>query len=64
MPVGDCAYTVMRYEENEISCGIAYRGDDYSTMVLGFPIESIKSSEQRDSLMSDALQVLSAPFKK
>ncbi|MDD7250828.1 MAG: xanthan lyase [Prevotellaceae bacterium] len=64
MPVGDGAYTVMRYEENEISCGIAYRGDDYSTMVLGFPIESIKSSEQRDSLMSDALQVLSAPFKK
>lgn len=63
LPVGDDAYTVFRYCENEISAGIAYRGTDYSTYVLGFPFESLKNGTDRDELMSCVLQFLSAPLK-
>lgn len=47
--------TIMRYSENNISAGIACRSDNYSTVVLGFPFECIKSSLARDALMKSIL---------
>ena len=49
------SYTIQRYGENNISAGIFYRGDTYSTCVLGYPFETIKSEVQRDALMNAIL---------
>lgn len=46
--------TIMRYTENNISAGVAWKGN-YRTVTLGFPFESIKIPASRESLM---LQVL------
>ncbi len=49
------AYTVMRYAENNLSAGIAYRGA-YKTIVLGFPFETIRTEKERNELMHNILQ--------
>ena len=54
-PFGKGSYTIQRYGENNISAGIFYRGDTYSTCVLGYPFETIKSEVQRDALMNAIL---------
>jgi hypothetical protein len=48
------AFTVMRYAENTLSAGVAYKGD-YRTVVLGFPFESIRTAEERNMLMQQVL---------
>lgn len=50
-PVGENAFTVFRYSENNLSAGVIYKGEEYSTAVLGFPIESIKGNEDRTRLV-------------
>lgn len=49
-PAGEGGYTILRYAENNIGAGVAYQGD-YKTCILGFPFESIRTSEERDRLM-------------
>jgi len=51
MPVGENAWSIFRYAENNISAGIAYDGTDYKTVVLGFPIEVLDSEEQVNDLI-------------
>ena len=48
------AFTVLRYSENNLSAGIAYKGD-YKTCVLGFPFESVRPPEEREQLMNAIL---------
>lgn len=48
------AFTVLRYSENNLSAGIAYKGD-YKTCVLGFPFESVRTPEEREQLMKAIL---------
>jgi hypothetical protein len=55
-PVGENAWTIFRYSENNISAGVAYKGKDYRCVTLGFPIETLSDSQQIDTLMSDLLQ--------
>lgn len=57
------AYTVMRYPENNLSAGVAYRGA-YKTCVLGFPFESIRTAEERACLMNAILTFFDTPAKK
>ncbi len=51
-PVGEGAYTVFRYAENNISAGTAYAGP-YKTVILGFPVETLDSQEQIDCLIGE-----------
>lgn len=53
-PAAEGAYTVMRYAENNLSAGVAYRGD-YKTCVLGFPFEAIRTESEREALMNAIL---------
>ena len=39
------AFTILRYSDNNISAGVAYKGD-YKTVCLGFPIETVRSYYQ------------------
>lgn len=55
VPVGRGAFTVMRYSDNNISAAVAYKGDDYSTVVLGFPVEAVRGHDKRTELIGKAL---------
>lgn len=52
------AHTIFRYTENRLSAGIYYHGSRYNTCVLGFPFESIRTPETRNSLMKEILRLL------
>lgn len=52
--------TLMRYTENNLVAGIAFQGDGYRTVVLGFPFETIDSMAAREGLMNQILNF----FKK
>lgn len=58
VPEGENAYTIYRYPENAISAGVAYKGTDYRTCILGFPFESLKDSRSRDEVMKNTLDLL------
>lgn len=57
-PADKNGYTVIRYSENNLSAAIAYKGSGYKTYIMGLPFESIKNSNDRDSLMSKILSFL------
>ncbi len=54
-PASNDAYTIFRYKENRISAGVAYRGEKYSTVVLGFPIETLKSQNEIDKIITETI---------
>ena len=54
LPVGG-AYSTYVYTPGNYGAGIAYKGADYRTFVLGFPLESIDSTTERARLMKAAL---------
>lgn len=58
MPVGDGAWTIYRYADNNISAAVAYEGPDYRTVVFGFPLETLKTQEQLNDLMEKIMQFL------
>ena len=56
LPSGN-AYSAFVYTPGNYGAGIAYKGSDYRTFVLGFPFESIEGTEQRARVMKAALGV-------
>lgn len=57
-PATKDAYTIMRYSENNLSAGVAYKGA-YKTYVLGFPFESVRTGSEREALMNAILAFFS-----
>lgn len=53
------AFTPLVYTPNQESAGVAYKGDDYRTFILGFPFESIESETDRSHLMATILNFFS-----
>lgn len=51
----DTAFPVFTYAPGNQSAGIAYKGTDYRTFVLGFPLESILSEIDRATIMTGIL---------
>lgn len=49
-PADKKAKVIMRYTENNISAGIAYKGD-YRVVIFGFPFETILSEKSRTRVM-------------
>ncbi|MEN8202161.1 MAG: xanthan lyase [Bacteroidota bacterium] len=56
-PADSSAITLLRYAENNMSAGVAYRGD-YGVVVLGFPFETIGDPKDRDFIMRRTLKYL------
>jgi hypothetical protein len=56
-PVDSTAITLLRYAENNMSAGVAYRGD-YGVVSMGFPFETIKDQEMRDRIMKQTITYL------
>lgn len=53
-PKGRGAWTIFRYKDNNISAGVAYKGD-YNVVSLGFPVETIKSKSDIDTLINSVI---------
>ena len=62
-PYGKNAYIAMRYATNNQSAAVAYNGDDYRSVVMGFPFEAVIDHEQRHSLMQGVLEFLTREKK-
>ena len=56
VPVGENAYTVFRYADNDISAGVAYKGKDYKVVSLGFPIETLTDQDQIDGIVASIMK--------
>ncbi len=56
-PIDSTAVTLMRYSENNMSAGVAFRGD-YGIVALGFPFESVVNQEMRDTIMMRTINYL------
>ena len=52
-PADKNAFTIFRYAENNLSAGVLYKGEKYSTCILGFPIEAVKEQEKRNELVKN-----------
>jgi hypothetical protein len=60
-PADSCAYTALRYSENNLSAGVVFGGseqDHWRTVVFGFPFESLKGDAVRSSMMKKILNFL------
>ena len=61
VPAPDCilpmngSYSTFVYTPGNYGAGIAYKGTDYRTFVLGFPLESIEETQQRAGVMRAAI---------
>lgn len=55
-PVGN-AFAAMRYADGQ-TAAVAYEGNDYRSMAIGFPLECIKNEQKRHALMRGILQFL------
>lgn len=56
-PLDDKAFTPFAYGNSRRSAAVAYTGD-YRSILLGFPFEAIRSSVDRDIVMSSLLKFL------
>lgn len=56
-PVDSTAITLLRYSENNMSAGVAYRGA-YGVVALGFPFETIVDQAMRDIIMKKSINYL------
>ncbi len=54
VPADKDAFTIFRYSDNNISAGVAYKGE-YKTVSLGFPIETLATPCQIEKLMGEVL---------
>ncbi|MBO4768936.1 MAG: N-acetylmuramoyl-L-alanine amidase, partial [Bacteroidales bacterium] len=51
------AFTLFRYDNN-LSAGVAYLGDDYKAVTLGFPIEALATQQQVDALLGSIVNMM------
>ena len=56
VPASDGARTVFRYVDNNISAGVAYEGEGYRALTLGFPLEALEDRQVRLEIIKCALQ--------
>ena len=56
-PIDSTAITLLRYSENNMSAGVAYKGH-YGVVSLGFPFETITEQEMRDRMMKHTINYL------
>ncbi len=55
VPIGENAFTIMRYPQTSISAAVAYAGNDYKIVSFGFPIETLKEQNQIDRLIEQVI---------
>lgn len=56
LPACEKARTFLRYDQNFIPAGVCYDAGNYRSVSLGFPIETVKSEDERASLIGAVLK--------
>ena len=51
--------TFMRYTDTELSAGVCFEGNGYRTVALGFPIETLKNTEEIEEIINNTLEFFS-----
>ena len=59
-PASESGHVILKYADSGISAGVAYQGDGYRCVSLGFPIETLQCPESIDNLIINILDY----FKK
>jgi hypothetical protein len=57
-PADKSTWTIMRYRDNNVSAGVAYKGEKYRCVALGFPIESLKDQSQINFMIENIVRFL------
>ena len=57
-PASSDAHTVLRYAQNNLSAAVGYKGEKYSTFIMGVPFEAVTGVPQRRELMQTILLCL------
>ena len=52
------AFSTLVYSPDNLSAAVAYQGDDYRVVTMGFPFECIKYASDRDKIMGAFLRFL------
>ena len=55
-PASSNGQTILRYADSNISAGVAYQGQGFRTVSLGFPIEVLKEEDMIARLMENILK--------
>lgn len=55
-PSSENSKTVLRYDDTNISAGICHQGKGYRTVVLGFPLETVREKEIMDSIIDSTIK--------
>ncbi len=55
---GSGAICAMRYTNGSLSAAVAYKGTDYSSFTMGFPLESVVDKDKRQKLVRGILNYL------
>ncbi len=63
-PVGNTAKTWLRYTENEFSAGVYSEANNYKSVVLGFPFETVLGQQERHTFMNEILTKLGIMIKQ
>ena len=58
VPVGENAYTIMRYSQNNNSAAVAYSGAYYRSVVCGFPFETLATEAMQQQFMQQIIDFL------
>ncbi len=53
--------TIMRYGENNLIAGTAFEAENYRTVAIGFPFETIVDEQQRINLMKEIISFFEKP---
>ena len=61
VPAQKSAQTIFRYQDNNLSAGVAYQGPGYKAVSLGFPLESLLESADRKTIIDAALAFFNTP---
>ena len=61
LPVNERGSIILRYGDTDISAGVAYQGEGYRTVALGFPIEVLGSEADIRAVIAAALGWFNAP---
>ena len=52
------AFTVLKYDDSGFSAAVAYKGKDYRSLAIGFPIETLSTQAEIDNLIKESLEFL------
>ena len=58
IPADKSGETILKYQDNGVPAAVAFKGKGYRTVSFGFPLESVKDAETRNTLFARSLEFI------